>query len=204
MLTRLFHVADLIVRIAEWKACLLGFAAKRSAIAMLGHLVAAIVALGGLAVLLGAGYVALEVIVGASIAMVLVGVFLLLSASLIWFIANQHGKSTGRAMTERDARKIAARDGELLRSMLGMTNDDPEPNSKRSRPRIQSSPESDAIKGLDNPKVAMAAGFALLGLLGPGRLFRTVRIATALASVAALANRAIIEHRDKQGTQRAP
>jgi hypothetical protein len=52
--------------------------------------------------------------------------------------------------------------------------------------------------------VLMAAGFALLGLLGPGRLLRTIRIATALASATALANRAISEHQDKRGTHLSP
>ncbi len=204
MLTRLFSIAGLIVRIAEWKASLLAFAARRSAIAMMGYLVAAIVALGGLAVLLGAAYVALEAVVGASLAMAAVGVFLLLAASLIWIVSYQRGKSKGQVMTEHDAWKNVARDEEMLRSLLGLTNDEDKPNFKRPGPSTQPSPQSNAMEGFDNPKVAMAAGFALLGLLGPGRLFKTVRIATALASVAALAHRAINEHAEKQGTQRAP
>lgn len=199
MFTRAFNVVGLIVRIAEAKASLLAFAARRSVVAMLGYFIAAIVALGGLAILLGAGYVALEAIVGVSIALTAVGVCLLLIASLIWIIANRREKGTGEPMTEDDVRKNVARDEDLLRSKLGMTNDEDKPNFERPGPRTRSSPQFDSFKSLDDPKVLMAAGFALLGLLGPGRLFRTVRIATALASIAALASRAITEH----GTSKA-
>jgi hypothetical protein len=171
---------------------------------MLGYSIAAIVALGGMAVLLGAGYVALETIVGVAVAMAAVGVFLLLIASGIWIIASRRGRSTGQSITEHDAWTNVARDEELLRSMLGMTNNNAKPDFTRPGPRIHLSPQSDAVSGFDDPKIVMAAAFAMLGLLGPGRLIRTVRTATALASVAALANRAVNEHRDKQGTNGAP
>ena len=204
MLTRAFNVIGLIVRIAEWKVHLLAFAARRSAIAMLGYLIAAVVAFGGVAILLGAGYVALEAIVGVSVALAVVGVFLLVVASVIWILANRRGRSTGQSITEHDAWENVARDEELLRSKLGMNNNETKPDSKRSEPRTRPSPQTDSDEGLDDPMVLVAAGFAMLGMLGPGRLFRTVRIATALASVTALANRALNEHRDKQGTQGAP
>jgi len=203
MFTRAFNVAGLLVQIAEWKASLIAFAARRSMIAMLGCLIAVIVALGGLAILLGAGYVALETIVGVPIAMAATGAFLLLIASLIWLIARQRGKSTESTTTEREVRGYIARDKELLSSMLGINNNEAE-SARRSGPRVRPSAQTASSVNLDNPKVLMAAGFALLGLLGPGRLFRTIRIATALASVTALANRAISEHQDKQGTQQAP
>lgn len=204
MLTRAFNVIGMIVRIAECKASLLGFAARRSAIAMLGSLLAAIVAIGGMAVLLGAGYVELKAIVGVSLAMAAVGVCLLLIASFIWIIAIRRGKGTGHAMTEHDAENSAARDQELLRSMLGMTNNEAEPGLTHPGPRIRPLRGSNAINGLDDPKVLMAAGFAMLGLLGPGGLLRALRTAASLASVAALANRAVNEHRHKKGTESGP
>lgn len=198
MLSRAFEVMGLVVRIAEWKATMLGFSVKRSAIAMLGYLIAAIVALGGMVVLLGAGYVALEAIAGVAIALSAVGVSLLLIASIIVIIANRRGRSTGHAPTEEDVRESAASDEELLRARLRLSNK----GAKQSFEGPAS--QSDAVKGLENPKVAMAAGFALLGLVGPGRLFRTVRIATALWSMAALAHRAINEHGDKKATPGSP
>lgn len=204
MLTRAFHVVGLIVRIAEWKVSLLAFAARRSAIAMLGYLIAAIVALGGMGVLLGAGYVALEPVVGVPLAMAAVGVCLLLAASTLWVIANRRGRSTGHSISEHDAWTNVARDEELLRSMLGMNNIAPKTGSVRPGPRIHPSPQSDSAYGFDDPKVVVAAAFAMLSLLGPFRILRVIRTATAVASVAALANRAINEHRDKEGTDRAP
>lgn len=50
----------------------------------------------------------------------------------------------------------------------------------------------------------MSAGFEMIGLLGLGRIFKTVRIATTLAHIGSVTNRAINEHRDKPGTQRTP
>jgi hypothetical protein len=203
MFTRAFNVAGLLVQIAEWKASLIGFAAKRSMMAMLGCLVATIVALSGLAVLLGAGYVAFEAIVGVPVAMAATGAFLLMLASLIWLIARQRGKSTESTTTEREVSGYITRDKELLSSMLGITNSEAEP-TRRSGPRVRSSAHTAPSVNLESPMVLMAAGFALLGLLGPGRLLRTIRIATALASATALANRAISEHQDKRGTHLSP
>ena len=204
MLTRAFHVIGLIVRIAEWKVSLLAFAARRSAITMLGYFIASIVALGGIAVLLGAGYVALEAVVGVPLAMTAVGVFLLIVASIIWIVASRRGRSTGQSITEHEAWNNVSRDEESLRTMLGMNTKEPKPDFARPGPRIHPSPQSDSAYGFDDPKVVVAAAFAMLSLLGPFRILRAVRTATAVASVAALANRAINEHRDKQGTDRTP
>ena len=201
MLTRAFNVIGLVVRNAEWKAHLATFAAKRSVIAMLGYLIAAIVALGGLAILLGAGYVTLEPIVGVPYAMAAVGVFLLLIASLIWLVANQKSKGTDDSLTEPEARKNAERDAEKLRSALGLTDED-EPDDTPAGPHSQDSEQSDVTRALKDPKVAIAAAVATLGLVGPGRLFRTVRIAAGIASIAAIANRVISDNEKKSKAQR--
>ncbi|MCC5785291.1 MAG: hypothetical protein JJU33_01165 [Phycisphaerales bacterium] len=200
MLTRAFNVIGLVVRNAEWKAHLAAFAAKRSVIAMLGYLIAAIVALGGLSILLGAGYVTLVPIVGVPYAMAAVGVFLLLIASLIWLVASQKGKGTDDTLTEHQARENAERDAEQLRSALGLTDD--EPDAKPGGPPTQTSEQSDVTKALKDPKVAIAAAVATLGLVGPGRLFRTVRIAAGIASIAAIANRVISDNEKKSKAQR--
>lgn len=199
MFTRAFNVIGLFFQIIGWKARLHVLAVRRSVFAMLGFLVAAIVALGGLMILLGAGFVALEAIVGVSIAMVAVGVFLLFIAITIWILASQRGKGTGEAMTENETQQRAAKDEEELRSMLGMTREEDKPSSNRPGPRTHSSLQPDSADGLDNPKVVLAAGVALLGLLGPGRLFRSMRFAAALASITALAYRAVNE-RERSGT----
>lgn len=203
MLTRAFNAAGLIVRIAEWKARLLAFGARRSAIALMGALFAAILALGGMAILLGAGYVALEAIVGVPTAMAIIGAFLLIVASIIWIIAQQKGANPHDGVTEIEARKQAARDEESLRAALGLTQQDGS-SSGHATPGARMARPATPVPPLDAPKVLMAAGFAALGLLGPVRLLRTVRIATTLASITALAKRAIDERPDAQVTPRPP
>ncbi len=202
MLKRVFNVAGLIVRIAEWKVCVLAASARRSAIALLGYFVAAIIAFGGLMALLGAGYVALEEVVGASLAMVAVGAVLLLIASAVWLIARGRGRGTGEDLSEHDARSRLVRDEEMLLRKLGMNTDEAKAGTSGDERRVARATVPESVTGIDNPKVILAAGFAMLGLLGPVRLLRTVRIATAVGSIAALANRAINEHRDKRGTLR--
>lgn len=201
MLTRMLSAAGLIVRIAEYKASLAGLAAGRSAFAVLGSLIAGLVALGGLATLSGAGYIALEAFVGGTTALAVIGGILLLVATVILIIANRRGSRGGASLPEKDARKNVAKDEEMLRSMLGMNKDEPKNDGVRAAPRTPPTPEFDFGVMLNNPKLLMAAGIAMLGLLGPGRMFRTVRLATAIGSIAALANRVMKEQRETRGRE---
>lgn len=201
MLTRMLSAVGLIVRIAEYKASLAGLAAGRSAFAVSGSLIAGLVALGGLATLSGAAYIALEAFVGDTIALAAIGGLLLLVATVIWAVANRRGSRGGASLPEKEARKNVAKDEAMLRSMLGLNDDEPRNDGARPRPRTPPSPEFDIGVMLENPKLLMAAGIAMIGLLGPGRMFRTLRLATAIGSIAALANRVMKEQRETQGRE---
>lgn len=204
MLTRVFNVAGLIVRLAKWKVLLAALSVKRSIIAIIAQIFAAFVALGGMAVLLGAGFVALEAVIGVSLALTAVGLFLLIVASVIWMVAKKQGKSMVESVSESEVREHDASDEQRLVSQLGITNDEERPKMNEAGTQYRSAAESDSTNNFDNPKVALAAGFAMLGLLGPGRMFRTVRLASSVGSIIALTGRAISNQQHKESTPSRP
>ncbi|TVQ62437.1 MAG: hypothetical protein EA379_05270 [Phycisphaerales bacterium] len=171
------------------------YAAQRSATAVVGFFAAATLAVLGVAGLLGAGYVVMAERFGSPIALGAVGVTLLLIAASVALIASRHARSSEQGVTEASTRECILKGEEMLRSVLGITDVDNEAREKSAHTRD----DGPVNTNLDSPKVMMAAGFAVLGLLGPGRVFRAIRIATAVGSLAALANRAITDSRNKEG-----
>lgn len=200
MFTRVFNVAGLIARLAEWKSMLALYATRRSAMAVGGYFAAATLAALGLCVLLGAGYIAIVEFVGPAIALGAIGALLLLIATVVALVARRHGRTPENGITEASTREKVARGEKLLLSMLGFSDADNDAQKQRAQVRD----ETPSNTSLNDPKVMLAAGFAVLGLLGPGRVFRTIRIASAIGSVVALANRAVVDSRNAQKDTEPP
>lgn len=199
MFNRAFRVVGLVVRVAEAKASVRTFAARRSVMLMLGNAIGVVMACFGFSILLGAGYIALEPVVGVPVAMVAVGVTLIAVAAAISIIAGLRSKGPDRVTTEQDAQARVERVEQLLRSTLGLTNKTPE-----SEPRLtsreqspQSTPHSETFKGFDDPKVLLSAAVAIIGLLGPRSVFRSMRIAAALGSASTVMTKLVADSKSQ-------
>ncbi len=198
MLTRVSHGASLLTRIVELKGRLALYTAKQASKVIIGYACAAALTVAAVIGLLCAAYLALIPYLGYAGALAaLSGAGLGCALVVLLVTRNYAGKSTP-AIPDSELREEIDVKKEQLRETIGISDKDDHSQSGSH----YSSNGSAHFESKIDPKLIAAAGIAAAGFLGPLRIFRSIRFAAALASTAALVNKAVQQNSNGNGHNR--
>ncbi|TVQ74988.1 MAG: phage holin family protein [Phycisphaeraceae bacterium] len=201
MLKRVFNGARLLTRIAELKGRLGLYAAKQAGKATIGFASAAFLAVVAVIGLHSAAYIALAPYLGSAGALAAVSVVGLGFAAVVLLISRGYARRNASSIPDKELREEITMQQERLRSMFGISDQDD--GNAQTNGKFSSNGATHS-EGKIDPKIIAAAGLAAAGLLGPSRIFRSLRFTAALVSTAALVNKAMHQDWNQNGNGADP